>query len=109
MKIIDWNIVERFVEERKPIEVSAGLLQDWYWTAATVYENGAWTDKQGAYVLSYWATPGFKATMPNGDVLEVEAWREMTPEDHKAHKAERKRRNAQMKELMDKIEAEKRA
>lgn len=84
MKTIDWKKVEEFVEERKPLEVSAGLLDDWFWTAATVYENGEWKEKDRAYVTSTWATPGFKAEMPNGDTIEVVASKEYIEETSKS-------------------------
>ena len=73
MRKIDWNKVEKFIAERNPVEVSAGLLDDWFWTAATVYANGEWKDRGRAHVESWWATPGFKAKLPNGDVIEVVA------------------------------------
>jgi len=73
MNEIDWKKVEEFIKERKPLEVNAGLLQDWFYTAAIVYKDGEWLDKEKAYTTSYWATPGFKAEMQNGDVIEVAA------------------------------------
>lgn len=81
MNTLDWNKLENFIQERNPTEVSAGLLDDWFWTAANVWENGAWKDRDAAYVTSDWATPGFKATMPNGDVIEVVASRDETPNE----------------------------
>jgi len=67
----DWKKLERFIKRRKPVAVLVGLLEDWFYTAATVYRNGNWLDRNAAYAESSWATPGFKATMKNGDVLEV--------------------------------------
>ena len=71
MNTLDWKKLEKFIEERKPVSVDAGILNDWFWTAATVYENGEWKDKDRACVTSSWATPGFKAEMENGDVIHV--------------------------------------
>lgn len=76
MRVLDWDVLKDFVENRHPVEVSAGILNDWYWTADTVYENGSFRADHGAFVESYWATPGFKAKMPNGDVIEVVAYKE---------------------------------
>lgn len=70
MNKFDWKKLERFIKTRKPISVDAGLLQDWFFTAAPVWD-GKTIDKESAYVDSYWATPGFKAVMKNGDVVEV--------------------------------------
>ena len=81
MNTLDWAKVEQFIEERKPVSVDAGILNDWFWTAARVYENGEWLDRDRAYVTSFWATPGFKAEMPNGDVIEVIASKEQTPKE----------------------------
>ena len=73
MNTLDWKQLEKFIEERNPVEVSAGLVDDWYWTAATVYKDGEWQDKDAAFVTSSWATPGFEAEMENGDVIKVVA------------------------------------
>ena len=97
-KIIDWEAVKAFIKERQPVEVSAGLLEDWYWTGATVYENRGWKEDNGAYIHSYWATPGVKAEMPNGDVIEKVFFREMAEEDHAIEKKK-------MEETMAKVRA----
>ncbi len=86
MKTLDWKKLEDFIAERKPVEVSAGLLEDWYFTAASVWEKGEWKDRDRAYVSSFWATPGFKAEMENGDIVEVAASREETPEEAEQEK-----------------------
>lgn len=99
-RIIDWEQIKKFVEERQPVEVSAGLLDDWFWTAATVYKNGKWIKDHGVYEHSYWATPGFKAEMPNGDVIERAAWREMTEEDTAKAKLESEKPREQLKEMV---------
>jgi hypothetical protein len=98
-RILDWGHIKKFVAERNPVEVSAGLLDDWFWTASTVYKDGKWIDDHGAYDHSYWATPGFKATMSNGDVIERVAWREMTDDDKARAKIESDKTREQIKEL----------
>ena len=75
MKEFDWEKCREFVAEREPVEVTAGLLEDFYWTAGTVYQSGEWIDDHCAHLRSMWATPGFMAEMPNGDMIEVEAVR----------------------------------
>jgi len=103
MNTLDWSKLEAFIEERKPVEVSAGLLDDWFWTAATVYENGEWQDRDRAYVTSTWATPGFKAVMENGDNLEVAASRNQTKEEAAADKIKREKNRAALREAAESI------
>jgi hypothetical protein len=74
LHVLDLKKLKLFIKERKPIEVSAGILNDWSCTGATVYQNGKWVKDNQAYTSSTWATPGFKATMKNGDVIEVVAY-----------------------------------
>lgn len=84
MNTLDWMKLEKFIKERNPTKVDAGLLNDWFWTAATVYKNGEWFDKDRAYVTSIWGTPGFKATMENGDTIEVVASIRTPPETQRS-------------------------
>lgn len=81
--VLDWKKLKQFVKGRKPVEVSAGILNDWFWTGATVYKNGKYKRKHNAWIHSYWATPGFKATMKNGDVIEVVACKKATKKELK--------------------------
>lgn len=106
MQTLDWKKLERFIEERKPVEVSAGILNDWFWTAATVYEKGEWQDRSRAYVTSSWACPGFKATMENGDVIEVDASVEETEEQAIARKAASEKNMQDIREWTTKMRAE---
>jgi len=99
MNILDWKKLEKFIKERKPVSVDAGILNDWFWTAATVYENGEWKDKGNAYVASSWGTPGFKAKMGNGEVIEVVAMTEETEEQAKEREAKSKKAREDLKTL----------
>lgn len=109
MNTLDWKALKAFVAKRKPVEVSAGILNDWFWTGATVYEKGKWVRNHRAYVTSYWATPGFKATLKNGDVIEVAA----SVTETKAQARVRETRDAQARKnlhkAVKKIRAEKSA
>jgi len=80
-KIFDFDKCRAWVAERKPVHVDAGMLQDWWWTSATIYDNGEFVVDHRAWLHSGWATPVFKATLDNGDVIEVECWRDMTQAD----------------------------
>ena len=107
MNTLDWVKLEKFIEERDPVEVSAGLLEDWFWTGATVYENGVWQDRDRPYVTSYWATPGFKATLKNGDNVEVVASRLQTEDEKKADDKKRQKLCKDMAKMAEAIAAEK--
>ena len=107
MNTLDWKKLEAFIEERKPVEVSAGLLDDWFWTASTVYEAGEWTDREKAYVTSSWATPGFEAVMDNGDIIKVAASRPQTDDDAKADKIKREKSRKELREMVAAIEERK--
>jgi hypothetical protein len=72
INIFDWDKLYKFIAERKPIDVDAGILCDWCNTADTIYEDGEFIYNNDAITHSFWATPGFKATMENEDVIEVE-------------------------------------
>lgn len=73
MNTLDMEKVRKFVEDRQPVEVSAGILEDWFWTADSIYAEGKWINPNKAYTHSTWGTPGFKAEMSNGDLIEVDA------------------------------------
>ena len=55
-KVFDWDKAAEIIKERKPETASAGLSEDWFWTAGTIYENGR-PVKSGTYLSSTWATP----------------------------------------------------
>jgi hypothetical protein len=76
MKTLNWTELETFIDEQKPVAVSAGLLCDWVWTSDVVWENGEW-QKNSAYVTSKWDIPGFKATMQDGTTTVVQAYVEL--------------------------------
>lgn len=81
MNTLDWDKLEKFISERKPVEVSAGLLDDWFWTAHVVYKDGKYIEDAEPFVTSTWATPGFKAEMANGDTIEVVATKKETEKE----------------------------
>lgn len=100
---LDWNKLFDFVKERNPVEVHAGLLNDWFWTSATVYKEGEWVKDHRAYLTSNWATPGFKAVMENGDMIEVVASKEQNPDEYEIQKKDIEERKLKMKEILEKI------
>lgn len=106
MKTLDWEKLEEFVRDRDPVEVDAGIIDDWFWTAATVYRNGEWLDRDEAWVLTAWGDPGFKAEMKNGDIIEVYASKEATPEEIMAKDIRIKAGKEKARKLLDELKAE---
>lgn len=98
---IDWKKLRAWVAERKPVRVQAGLVCDWFWTAATVFENGKWVRDHRAYTMSYWATAGFEAEMANGDVVKVPCNKKATKREVAAFVAARERRMKKYRETSD--------
>lgn len=74
-KFFDWDKLRAYIKEHGPASVDAGLLGDWNWTAATVYEDGKFIEEHGAYLHSLWATPAFIATSSQGEETTVECWK----------------------------------
>ena len=58
MNVFDWDKLHEFVAERQPVEVSAGILDDWYWTRDTVYAHGSFIEDHGAFTHSDWGDTG---------------------------------------------------
>lgn len=57
-KVFDWDKAARIIKERNPQRAAAGLIEDWFWTGGTIYEDGKPNEDSGiAYLMSYWATP----------------------------------------------------
>jgi len=78
----DWDAIRKFIEEHKDdiVEVDVGMAQDWYWTAETIYANGAYTDPKyetehdisvAGVNGSWWATPLLKALHKDGRYSEI--------------------------------------
>lgn len=75
-KQFDWAKAARLIEERKPEgAVDAGLAEDWYWTAATIWENGkpVIPDMFAAHLSSTWATPTIRFPTAEGHE-DIECW-----------------------------------
>jgi len=105
MNTFDWDKCRAWVAERQPLCVAAGLTEDWFWTAADIYRDGQWIEDHGAYLMSHWATPSFKAEMPNGDTIEVICSRKATPEDIAAHQAKQELVRARAMETLEQYRA----
>ena len=57
-RVFDWDKAAKIIRDKKPLAASAGLIEDWFWTGGTIYEDGKPKEDRGiAYLMSYWATP----------------------------------------------------
>jgi hypothetical protein len=60
MNVFDWSKLQAFVAERKPLNVTAGILQDMFWTGDTVYEDGQFVEDHHAFTHSIWGAQDSK-------------------------------------------------
>lgn len=59
-KVFDWDKAARIIKESGCTDADAGLLEDWFWTAGTIFADGE-PDRSGyCYLASYWATPAIQ-------------------------------------------------
>lgn len=68
MKYMDWNKVQKIVNEHPDSVIHAGLMEDWNNTSGLIYAKGKYYD---GYVhgSSCWATP-----IVDVDGIEIECW-----------------------------------
>lgn len=62
MKVFDWDRAAQLIKDRKPKEAIAGLSEDWFWTARTIFFDGKPVIHGGTYLASTWATPYWSST-----------------------------------------------
>lgn len=85
MRYYSCEKIKSFIEEHKDEidEVSLGMIEDWSWTAETVYDNGEFGDKYdfGGKTLtiagikgSYWATPTMEVYYKDGRRDYIDCW-----------------------------------
>lgn len=58
--VFDWNKAAELIRERKPIEASAGLREDWEYTGGIIYKKGVPVTDSYTYLSSTWAVPELK-------------------------------------------------
>jgi hypothetical protein len=56
-KTFDFEKALKLIKKYNAIEASAGLKEDWFSTAATIWEDGKPVEEHHAYLASLWATP----------------------------------------------------
>jgi hypothetical protein len=59
-RAFDWCKAARILKERQPAEADAGLLEDWGYTAGTIWLAGEPVTKSYTYLASLWATPALR-------------------------------------------------
>jgi hypothetical protein len=55
VKYYDYNKVRELIAKLQPDEASLGMLEDWWWTAETIYVDGQ-----------------YKKPLPEGDIIEID-------------------------------------
>ena len=91
MKHYDLQKAKKIVKENKKLLVSAslGMHEDWFWTANTIFENGAFTElakgrkkeiKIGGITGSFWATPVIQLELKDGSEKFLECFYETKSE-----------------------------
>lgn len=68
MKYMDWNKVQRIVDEHPNSVIYAGLMEDWNNTSGLIFAKGKYYDGY-VYGCSFWATP-----IVDVDGEEIECW-----------------------------------
>ena len=77
MKYMDWNKVQKIVDEHPNSVIRAGLMEDWNNTSGLIFAKGKYYDGY-VYGSSTWATP-----IVDVDGKEIECWtHEKTKEGH---------------------------
>jgi hypothetical protein len=71
MKVFDWDKAVDIILSRNPQHADAGLVEDWSWTAGSIYEYGKPVSKEDyyAHLCSTWATPVLRI-----DDETIECW-----------------------------------
>jgi hypothetical protein len=55
-KVFDWNKAIEIIKNNPEHRFSAGLVEDWFWTGGTIWEDNVPIDSY-CYLSSVWATP----------------------------------------------------
>lgn len=73
IRTLDWDKAAAILKDRKAVNASAGLGEDWYYTAGTILKDGKPVpDREGAYLSSCWATPTLRIENDDGSYENVE-------------------------------------
>ena len=77
-KVFDWDKAAQIIKDRGAQSASAGLAQDWEWTAGLILKDGnpIPADDTYTYLASTWATPTLRI---NGENIECYKMKSETP------------------------------
>lgn len=76
---LDWEKAAKICDVHKGCNISAGLMEDWYYTADEIFD-GENHVKGYPYVSSYWATPIVMVEKDDGTIL-LPCWKEGNDSD----------------------------
>ena len=75
-RVFDWDRAAKIIRDKKPLAASAGLIEDWFWTGGTIYEDGKPNeDRRNVYLMSYWATPTLILKYADDREKQIPCWR----------------------------------
>ena len=83
MKHYDYKKAKSIIKENKNnlVEAELGMIEDWYWTAETIWENGKYLKKLnneteiGGISASTWATPKLKLTFSDNTEITCNCYK----------------------------------
>ena len=75
-KVFDWVKAAKIIIEKRPLNATAGLAEDWFWTAGRIYEDKdiSFDGYQYSYLKSLWATPILFLTYEDDGEETVDCW-----------------------------------
>lgn len=75
LKVFDWDKAARLILENGCQEAEAGLVEDWFWTGASIFAEGKPTpdDNAHAYLASNWATPVLRIGENSHDCYKMQS------------------------------------
>lgn len=75
LKVFDWEKAARIIKDKKAKNVSAGLKEDWFWTAGPILEDGEIPEKGYTYLASTWATPILEIDEGDAEVHRIDCYK----------------------------------
>ena len=80
-KVFDFAKALEIIQLKKPILVTAGLDGDWDCTSDTILEGGKLVSSKFIHLASKWATPSMTLVYDDGQVEEVDCYKEFTHQE----------------------------
>ncbi len=70
VKALDYERVEKLIQEKKPKVVIAGIREDWPVSSGEIWREGEFLKEHGVTTWSWWGTPAVQ--FDDGEICE--AW-----------------------------------